>query len=206
MEKEAIKEYLEEIHIIYVKAHESYSFNRYLNKPPTEKEFDYLKNSRVFELINISMFKLAVLEMSKLTGKSNSHTYNLPHLITKLKKFYLKDKDIIKELEIARSELKSVEDISDKFKILRDKHYAHTDKLRPDPDVTYIEMDTLFYVVFNIIKKLFLIFLHSELDNTPIFFNPNRFNVIEILADEKERSRKEIIDKYLSKKKPPHMT
>ncbi|WP_149274694.1 AbiU2 domain-containing protein [Pareuzebyella sediminis] len=191
-----LKEQLEQIYLVYTKGFEAYSFNKYLIKPSSEQEENYLRNSKIFRMIGVSMFKLSVLELHKLVSNKKNDQLNLYDFSKILKredmKKYSSDLILMEKFEV----LDSYQHLTQKLKILRDKHYAHTDIIRPDPELTYDDLDTLYDLVFTIIEQIYIVYFECQIKRLSVVFDPDRFEMIKILAREKDRNLAERFKKF----------
>ena len=201
--KEEIKEEIWQIWQILLVAKECYSYSFYLNKPDTEEELQYLNNSKDFQFIRLTMWKMFVIELSKLFKQSvKSDRYNIFHFISKLKKGGNFGKMGISESKIEEWEEninRNSETIS-KILILRDKLYSHTDtdkEKHKKTDTSFEETEELIKIIELIIQEIYSTVFDAEALMETIFFKRERFKLIEILAKERIRSREELLNKYL---------
>jgi hypothetical protein len=201
MELEEVKSIMHQIHDIYQKAYESSQVNRYISRPPTEKEGKYLHNNGFFKLVKISTFKLAIIEIYKLVGNDSDDEFSLKKVNNKFNKSNVEKLKSDKLLTIKFKELNSLKAEVEKIRILRHRHYAHTDSNRYDPDLYYTEMDKVFKTVYSIIQQMFLVYMNTTILESNVYFDPNRFNEIKILADVRERRISEKLNKFIGKKK-----
>src|SRR5688572_13897490 len=62
---------------ILINCKENFLYSRYLHKPGTEEESEYLRYSRHFQFLRHSLWRLCIIELHKLLNKSDRDFFNL---------------------------------------------------------------------------------------------------------------------------------
>jgi len=191
--KEEIKEEIVQIWQILLIAKECYLYSFYLHKPDTKEELDYLQKSRDFHFIRHIMWRMTVIELSKLFRESSTNDrFNIFHFISKLKKGGHFGKLGISENKIAEweSRISDNSQTISEILMLRDKLYSHTapnKKRYGKSDVTFEKAEELIKIVESVIQEIYSSVFDSYASIGTINFNRERFKVIEILAEEKKK-------------------
>jgi len=189
---------------IFLNAKENFNYSYYLHRPDTTQEAEYLKNDRDLIFIRHSLWRLSIIELTKLfSDNPRTHKFNLLHFLSKLKPTGYYSDVKIDTMKIAEwetlifTEDKLINDIV----TLRDKIYAHTD---PDKDeyrkieIYFTQIETLFALVGSIITEVNLLaFDMSTFLSTPTFDRKD-FTLVKILAEAKQNEINEIL-KYIKK-------
>lgn len=167
---------------------ENFLYSRYLHKPDTKEEVEYLGCSRHFKFLRHSLWRLSIIELHKLLNKSDRDFYNLFTFIKNLESNNYLGHNVPTEIITDwRNTLCSKKGITKKILLLRNKLYAHTDpnldKLLVD--ITFEEVQELITVVEKVIKGIYYNSFQSAISiETPVF-ERGRFDIIKILAKEK---------------------
>jgi len=201
--KDELKKEICNIWQINLLAKECFCYAFYLNKPNTKEELDYLNYARDFHFIRLILWKMTVIELSKLFKNShNSDRYNIFHFMSKLKREgYFGDMGISTE-KISLWEAQIEENSSTIIEVLnlRDKLYSHTDvnsEKYKVSNITFEKTEKLILIVESIIHEIYTIIFHSHPIMNTVYFNKQNFNMLKILADEKERHMQELFGDYL---------
>jgi len=178
---------------ILITAKECFLYSKYLYKPESEEEAKYLQYSVHFHFIRHSLWRLSIIELSKLFSTSKQRDrFNIVSFITQLKKdghfanlnF---DESIITKWEKRLSENK---DQIDKILTLRDKVYAHTDPKKDDYRGIQLylrDIEQLFLIVENMISEIKSKIFDAHMDLTTPVFGRHKFDIIKVLAEEKRK-------------------
>jgi len=203
--KEEIKEEIWQIWQILLIAKECHLYSFYLHKPDTKEELDYLEKSRDFHFIRHVMWRMTVIELSKLFRESSTNDrFNIFHFISKLKKGGHFGKLGISEIKITEWE-STISDNSQTISeilMLRDKLYSHTapNKERySKSDVTFEKAEELIKIVESVIQEIYSSVFDSHASIETINFNRKRFKIIEILAEEKNKRIAALLDGFKNK-------
>ena len=191
--KEEIKAEIWQIWQILLIAKECHSYSFYMHKPDTKEESDYLQHARDFHFIRHMLWRMTVIELSKLFRNSpHNDRFNLFFFISKLKKGGNFGKLGISDSKIAEWENR-INDNSQTISeilILRDKLYSHTapnKEKHSKSDVTFEHTEELIKIVESVIKEIYSSVFDSHASIGTINFDRNRFKIIEILAEEKNK-------------------
>jgi hypothetical protein len=195
IKKAVLKESIWSIWEILTISKECFEYALYFHKPETEDESEYLNKSKDFKFIRHILWRMTIIELSKLFSNSkNRDKYNLNHFINNLKRNqYFGDIGILEEKiqkweKILQDNQKLIEDVL----ILRDKVYAHTDPKKDDfklIDISFQEIEILINLSEEIIVEIYSVAFDSDVRFRTIYFNKDRFNLIKILAEEKKTRR-----------------
>lgn len=201
--KDEIKDEIWNIWQINLLAKECFSYAFYFNKPDTKEELNYLNHAGDFHFIRLILWKMTVVELSKLfKNSSNSDRYNIFHFISKLKKGGHFGKMGISAEKISFWEEQIEENSNTITEILklRDKLYSHTDvnsNRYKVSDITFEKTEKLILIVESIIHEIYSTVFDSHPIMNTVYFNKQNFNLIKVLAYEKERRMKELFGDYL---------
>ncbi|WP_421808683.1 hypothetical protein [Flagellimonas sp.] len=204
--KAEIKEEIWEIWKITLNAKRPLKYSFYLHKPETPEELDYIRFSKDFQFIRHSLWRLAVIELSKLFNSAKSgDKFNIFRFINKLEKdgYY-------RSLKIKQSKIdhwrKLLSDYDDIIKIvleLRNRVYAHTDGPEAINDLdtpTFEQTEKLIDIIENVIQEIYSSVFDSfvNVESPDIDLNPS--GIIKTLAEEK-KSRIERLQSLLKNKR-----
>ncbi len=201
--KEAeIKNEVWQIWQILLIAKECFQYSLYLHKPSTQEEQNYLRHSQDFGFIRQILWRMSVIELSKLFCDSKDRDrFNIFHFINKLKKGgHFGDMGISKTT-IAKweNQIAINKDTITQILTLRDKVYAHTDangEKYTKGDLTFQQTEKLIQIIENVIQEIYsTVFQTHAIMDTPIF-EKERFNIIKILASEQDRRIKELQENF----------
>lgn len=192
--KEVLKKSIWNIWKILTISKECFEYALYLYKPETEDEAEYLNKSRNFTFIRHILWRMTIIELSKLFSNSkNRDKYNLNDFINRLKRNqYFGDIGILEEkIENWEKILQDNEKLINDILILRDKVYAHTDSGRDHEliAISFQEIEILINLSEEIIIEIYSVAFDSDVRFRPIYFNKARFNLIKILVEEKKNRR-----------------
>ncbi|WP_127020510.1 hypothetical protein [Flagellimonas beolgyonensis] len=196
--KAEIKKEIWEIWKIAINAKRPLKYSIYLHKPETPAEADYIRYSQDFQFIRHSLWRLAVIELSKLfNSKQSLDKFNIFHFIKKLE-----NDGYYRSLKIKESKIdewkKMLSDNDDVIKIvlkLRNKVYAHSDgpEVISDLDTpTFEQTEKLIDIIENVIQEIYFSIFNSfaNVESPDIDLNPS--SIIKTLAQEKQRRINEL--------------
>ncbi|MEJ7736121.1 MAG: hypothetical protein WKF97_01740 [Chitinophagaceae bacterium] len=173
---------------ILINCKENFLYSKYLHKPDTKEEAEYLSHSRHFQFLQHSLWRLCVIEINKLLSKSDKDFYNLWTFIKNLENNIYKGHHVPADAIIDwRNTLSSKKSLTKKILLLRNKLYAHTDRDvgKLSVDITFEEVYDLIVIVEKVIRGIYIHSFDSDiLTETPIF-ERGRFDIIKVLAKEK---------------------
>jgi len=158
-----VEKYLKVVSGILKLAKQCYEYSAYLDTPISEDEFKFIMSSQSFVIFKVISARTAVIELSKLYGKSGNK-YNFINFINGLlngeygKVF--KQHPYLKEWQ---EKFKKIESTGRKIISLRDKAYAHTDLEH--------EISALQKVAYEDIKNLILLAEEFIMFMYKTFFN-----------------------------------
>lgn len=191
IKKQELKDNILRIWEILTISKECFGYAFYFHKPETEDESEYLHKSKDFIFIRHVLWRMTIIELSKLFSNSkNRDKYNLFHFINKLKRNqYFGDIGILNE-KILHWEiiLTDNQNLVDDILVLRDKVYAHTDPKNKHLkllDISFQEIEILIKLSEEIIIEIYSVAFDADVRFRPVYFNKERFNLIKILAEEK---------------------
>jgi len=187
---------------IFINANECFHYSFYLHKPDTQDEFDYLNKSNDLQYIRHVMWRMTIIELSKLfSGSKTRDRYNIQHLIGKLKKdgnfgnIGISDETLNKwETEIEKNK-----EIIDYILILRDKIYAHTDSDKTkylNIDLSFKQIEFLLKIVEVIIRDIHSSVFDAYADVETVVFDRKRFNIVKILAEAEKNRIQRLLDEF----------
>ena len=205
--QQELKQEIWRIWEIEVVAKECFQFAFYFHKPDTEEEIKYLHNHQELAFIRHVLWRMTVIELSKLFSNSSKRDrYNINHFISKLKK-----DGHFGDMRIAKSSIEKWElAVSNNqthinnILILRDKIYAHTDPKKDDYkaiDLSFQDVEVLIKIVEDIIKEIYIVVFDSGTDMSTPIFDRGSFDMIKILAAEKKKRIEEILGPRFTTKK-----
>jgi len=199
VKQQELKKEIWRIWEIEIVTKECFQFSFYFHKPDTEEEAKYLHNHHEFGSIRHILWRMTVIELSKLFSSSSKRDrYNLNHFISKLKKDgHFGDMGIslssIDKWELA---LRDNKNHIDNILTLRDKIYAHTDPNKDDYkaiDLSFQDVEVLIKIVEDLIKEVYLVVFDAGTDMSTPTFDRSRFDMIRILSSEKRKKLEEIL-------------
>jgi hypothetical protein len=175
---------------IEITAKDCFQYSYYLHKPSTEVEFEYLKNHPDFTFIRHILWRMTIIELSKLFSSSPTRDkFNINHLINKLKKDGHFGELGISHLKIEEWELtlRNNQKQIDTIITLRDKIYAHTDRKKEEfklIQLSFEEIEVLLKTVSDIIREINIVVFEKDPDMSNLTFDKENFNIIKTLANE----------------------
>lgn len=183
---------------------ECYSLTKYLNKPDSQEELDYINLSLHFRFIRSLSWKMTVIELAKIFISSNNHHFNLKHFIDKLKQGQeLSDCALNKnKIKLWEEKLIANQKLIKQLQTQRDKFYAHTDKDREEnsfDEILFSEIDNLISLAESVIREIYSIVLDAQAEIENVVFENGKFPHIKILVEEGKRKRQEMIEMYNKK-------
>ena len=193
---------------ILILARECFEYSNYLYNPITKEESEYLSSSQDFDFIRHIIWRMTIIEISKLFSSSAKRDrFNLRHFIDKLKKAGHFSKAGVNETTINQweTELLNNKKTITNILTLRDKIYAHSDLKRDDYNtiqITFQEIAKLIIIVENVIKEIYLTVFEADTEMTTIVFDKKNFDIIKILAAEKRKSIEELLGPKFTFRRP----
>lgn len=203
MKKEELRNEIDVITSIYLDAKHNFGYCYYLYKPKTSNETEYLLTDQDLQFIRNSLWRLTIIDLSKLFSKGKNDKFNLKRFINKLKRNnYFGDMNI-DEIKVSgwESKISNEAPLIESILKLRDKVYAHTDSnvnLCHNIIIYFTQVEELFKLTENIISEINSTVFDEFTDFTSPLFNRDNFSLIKILA-EAHRKRIEEITKHLKK-------
>lgn len=189
--KEEIRNNIFEIWKISTNAKRYLAYTSYLHMPDTKEELEYLRKSRDFQFIAHSLWRNAVIELSKLFNDSKKRDkFNIFHFIKKLEKnghFRIFKIDQAK-IDFWYNSIEENRNTIILINKLRDKVYAHTDgpvnKIGLETP-TFKQTEKLIDIIENVIKEIYFNIFESEvvIESPNLELSPSR--IIKVLAAEK---------------------
>lgn len=176
---------------ILTAAKECFLYSYYFHRPSTEEESEFLSQSIDFDFIKHALWRVTIIELSKLLNTSNNDSFNIFYFIKDLKKLRNSNhnKEIIKNLETQLTNNELIKNIKE----LRDNVYAHTTSKKEDYtkiNMSFKEIEEVIKIVENIIKLF-----RPGADLEQPTFDKNRLSItIKLLAaavKEEQRKRDE---------------
>lgn len=195
IKKEKLKKNIRSIWEILTISKECFEYAFYFHKPETDDESEYLNKSRDFKFIRHILWRMTIIELSKLFRNSkNSDRHNLNHFINQLKRNqYFGDIGVLEEkIQNWEKVLQDNQKLITNILTLRDNVYAHTDLKKVDfklINISFQEIEILINLSEEIIKEIYSVAFDSDVRFRAIYFNKDRFDLIKILAEEKKNRR-----------------
>lgn len=168
-----------------------FEYAQYLHLPETEDESDYLNKSRDFKFMRHILWRMTIIDLSKLYSKSKKRDkFNLICFVNNLKRNQYFGQIGISNVIIEEWENRIIDNqkVIETILLLRDKFYAHKDSKIDNLkslEISFQEIETLIILAEEIIKEIYSAAFNSHAEMRSIFFKRERFNVIKILAEEK---------------------
>lgn len=194
---EQLKEDIWSIWKILLDCQENLAFSRYLYKPETDDEREYMSFSKELQYIRFSLWKLGIIEIHKILSGSKNDVYSLWNLMKSLENGKYSAHGISKNVILSwKSSLKSAEITLSKISLLRNKRYAHTDRKVEikEKDITFEEVEAILKFIESVIKDVYSHAFKSGIVNETLVFQKDKFDVIKILAKERKDRMQGIID------------
>ena len=191
--KNELEKEIEAINLILVFARECFQYCYYFYKPNTVEEEDYLKYSQDFDFLKHVLWRMTIIELSKLFSKSTERDkFNLQHFTNKFKVngHYSKFNVTEKKLNEWKNKIDNASITIEHLLTIRDKVYAHTDNIKindSDFGITTEEIEKLIDIAGDVIKEVYLILFKAEVSMRTIIFDRVHFEVIKILADARKK-------------------
>lgn len=180
----------------YAIAKENFNYCYYLHQPKTDSELKYVNLDRHLKVIRHSLWRLTIIELSKLFSNRVTDKFNLYRFIPKLSNHYRTIIPSNLQTEEWNHLLEANNDtIQDVIK-LRDNIYAHThlgkEQYR-NVDLSFEDINKLFEIVGIVIKQVNLLVLEREYDlRTPVFDRED-FDILKVLANAHEKEIESIL-------------
>lgn len=174
-------------------------FANYLSKPDTEQEQDFIVRHRHLSFINWSLWRLAVIELCKLYGESESQKFHLQKLLKKLSKegYYRSMKFDQEKLQSWKERLLVLQPAVDEIFSLRNTLYAHTDA---DPfgkiqsNITFQQCKDLVDLAEEIIRSVSGQILDNDYIFRSLYFHSRPFDFVKILSEVEYKYYKDIAE------------
>lgn len=201
--KDELRQEIQIIWEILTLAKECYSYSNYIRNPETIQEIKYIAKSRDFRFMSHAFWRLCIIELSKLFSNNNdTHKFNINKLISKLKSdgHYRSLKFNQTAISLWEQKIKDNCNAIEIVQKLRNEVYSHKDRnsnLDYANDLTFKEVANLIQIVSEIVKSIYSECFDTDALVRTVYFHDGRFNIIKILAEEKEIRIKKKIDKLL---------
>lgn len=195
--KEQLDHEMSNIWDIYLIGKESFDYAHYLYNPRTNLEKQYLAIQRDLKFIRFILFRNSIIELSKLFNDRDTEKCNIHKLLKKFKRNQIYGDLFQDEMKVSEWEalIKNNGELIKKITTLRDKVYSHSDPQFSDKiDLELEDIGRLFEIIKDILITIYDQTFDTYADLENIYFDKDRFHLIEILAEEKERKRNEIIN------------
>ncbi len=196
--KQQLDNEISKIWNIYLIGKECFDYARYLFNPRTKLEKQYLDKQQDFDFIRFILFRNSLIELSKLFHFRDTDKCNVHKFLKKFKQNQIYEdlfQDEVKISEWEDSILKK-NDLIKKITTLRDRVYSHSDpnfSANSDFDLAFEDVEKLFEIVKDIITTISEKTFDSLADLANIYFDKDRFNLVDILSKEWERKKNETI-------------
>ena len=146
---------IENIWHIYHFSRECYNVAKYFSNPSTSEEKNVYQKDNSISFIQHLFFRMSIIELAKLTVKSQSNHYNIDKFLRELKETEIKELIKIWE-EYTKKHGKLITTIRN----LRNKFYAHSDEDRYDffeeiDSANHTEIEALYSIIVEIIQKIY---------------------------------------------------
>lgn len=203
--EEILYEKLKYIVQINALAKEYFLYSEYLLNPETDNEREYIGKSSHFVFIRQVFWRTSIIEISKLfrlsKGKDRDK-YNLNDFIQSLlHNGYHGDCGIeARKVQYWLTILDENKKVIDSLLTLRDSVYAHTDPTKWDNDVAklstidYMSLAKLFDFTELVLKDIYHTVFDTYLDTSPFIFDRKNFDIVKILAEEKNQRIQRLIN------------
>jgi hypothetical protein len=205
--KDEFRKEIERIWKILTLANECFHYSFYFYKPQTEKELKFIEDSCHIKFFRLILWRTTIIELAKLFHESKkSHRFNINHFIDKLKKEgQYGDMEVsLISIENWKAKIKANQDTIDTIQFYRDKVYAHDDPVDiekvTEKKMSFKEIEKLTKIVKSIIKEIYITVLNTDPQIRTMYFHKDRFNLIDILAEEKENGIHKSIENLKNKK------
>jgi hypothetical protein len=202
--EEELKSELNSIWKILQLAIQCYEYSSYLYSPKSESESEYIRNSMFFDFTRHIHWRTTVIELAKLvTNNKKNQKFNIFHLLNKLKNDGYFGKLGLDKNEIEKWEnlLKNNHETAEEIKTLRNKIYSHTDRNKEkyvkSSKLTFEKISETTNIIGIIIKGIYSDILDTHIDIKPLNSIGENFRIINILAEENEERKLNIINNYI---------
>lgn len=195
--KEQLDNEISNIWDIYLIGKESFDYAHYLYNPRTTIEKNYLAIHRDFSFIRFILFRNSIIELSKLFHDRDIEKCNIHKLLKKFKRNQIYGDLFQDKMKISEWEALIINngELIKKITTLRDKVYSHLDPtFRDKIDLEFEDVGRLFEIVKDIIITIYEHTFDTYADLENIYFDKDRFNLIDILSKEWERKKNGIIN------------
>jgi len=157
-----------------------------LSMPQSNEEQEYLNKSYELKFIRYALWRLSVIELSKLySPKERNDKFNIEKFISKLKKGNHYEKMGVSSIKIDEWEnrINSKSQLIQGLLRLRDKVYAHTDEdmNHYNQDITYQGFEELITFIQDIISEIYLVLYNAEVDHSNAY--SSRFSILKQLTN-----------------------
>lgn len=199
---EKLKEHIWSIWKTSEMCHLSLESTRYLNKPRSKEEFDFIKKSIYLRNIARSLWAICIIDLHKITSESSKDKISLRKLINKLKNKQYKDHNIPSD-KIDNWEMLLIENqtIIENLKIYRDKRYAHLETGFEDlKDIYFKDIEDILYIIDVVVSDIYNHAFDTDVDLKHRFRKHNGQKEIRALVDHHNIQRSERLDSFFKKK------
>jgi hypothetical protein len=152
-------------------------------RPNTEVERFYVYRDLHLRFISLSLWRLLIIELSKLFGDSENQKYNVLKLLRKLApsgeyRSLRFDEDTLNRLISNINQFKSsIDEVSH----LRDNYYAHSDRdpfEKIDTTLTLTNCEELTSLAEEVIRTVGSCCLNNDYIIMPLYFNSKKFDLV----------------------------
>ena len=196
--KDLLQGDLDKVHKCLVNIIQSFEFCYYLNYPKNndkldEKNFKYISRSGFFTFTRYALWRVAIVELSKLLNPvKTTDKYNIYHILNKLKKdgdyrsLKCDQEIIIKWEEILSQHSKSIVEV----RSLRMKLYSHIDhdykKIIEESNLTLRETQSLINAIVLIITEIYFVLFDRSISFGPIYPDKELKRIIDSILVQRD--------------------
>jgi len=202
--KQELKSELHSIWNILLLTIQCYEYSYYLYYPKRIKEKEYITNSFFFDFTRHIYWRVTIIELSKLiVDNKETQKYNIHHFLNKLKKngHFGKLGFEIRKIDEWETLFNKNSEVIKEIESLRNKIYSHTDRniasLIDDSIITFEKVETIINIIGNIITKIGSDLLNEHIVIKPLNVVREKFSLINILVDEKEKRTNKIVKDFI---------
>jgi hypothetical protein len=187
-----IKEAVSTIIEIYIGAKENFKFCCHLHYSKTEMEAQYLKTDRHLQFIRHSLWRLTIIELSKLFSNGTNDVYCLKKLIQNLKpdgafaQHGINLEKVSQWENLINGKSSIIKNIND----LRNKIYAHTDPNREiykGIEIYFSDISELINITSRLINEISIALKMPTLFFESPSYESQEFDLVTILAEHHQK-------------------
>ncbi len=207
--KEQLKSELEKITKSIITSLQAFEYCYYLNYPKKDNDLDerhlkYISNSGFFSFSRYAFWRVAIMELNKLTNDNKkTEKYNLHLIIRKLSKDGTYKSIGISDTKISewKTELKKQSESIKKVYSLRVKLYGHTDNdyknIIDNSDLTLKATRELINVIVKIVFEIYQIALDTHFEFKPIYDKNTLRKIIEDILSKRESDNQKVVENFI---------